>query len=89
MLPLTLSLEEQESRGNYGDERYEKREMQQAVRDKFTQMQGLGAPWKTVDAGRSLDEVAADILAIATDVVASSAEKSLETFQAGLIASDQ
>ena len=89
VLFLTLSLEEQEVRGNYGEERYETRERQAAVRDKFELLQGLGAPWKTVDAGRSLDEVAADILAIATDVVASSAEKSLETFQAGLIASDQ
>ena len=93
VLFLTLSLEEQESRGNYGDERYEKREMQQAVRDKLTQMQGLGAPWKTVDAGRTPDEVAADILSIAQDVVADvatggegGASKPLLDFQPGLVA---
>ena len=93
VLFLTLSLEEQEARGDYGEERYEKREMQQAVREKFMQMQGLGAPWKTVDAGRTMDEVAADILSPAREVVEDvatggegGASKPLLDFKSGLIA---
>lgn len=54
------------ARGGYGEERYEKLELQLKVREAFTkvseQMKENGADWKTIDAGRKIEEVEKDVL---------------------------
>lgn len=56
---LDLSPEEAEKRGAYGEEKYEKKEMQRRVRELFLDLrEGL----RTIDAGKSIDEVAKEVL---------------------------
>lgn len=54
------------ARGGYGEERYEKLELQLKVREAFSkvsdQMKKNGADWKTIDAGRQIEEVEKDVL---------------------------
>lgn len=51
-------------RGGFGEERYEKEEMQKRVRMLFNRLGGeMGEKWETVDAGRTLEDVANDIWA--------------------------
>ena len=65
---LDLSQEEAEKRGGYGGERYETRDMQKRVRERFTQLHqrdvqdyGGVVPWHFVNAARSVDDVHTDI----------------------------
>ncbi|KAJ6625854.1 thymidylate kinase-domain-containing protein [Mycena sp. CBHHK59/15] len=60
---LDISPEKARERGGYGEERYEKEEMQRRVRTVFGEIAGeLGAEkWVTIDSGRDRDEVAADV----------------------------
>jgi dTMP kinase len=49
-------------REGYGEERYEKLEMQARVREVFERIgKEMGEKWVTVDAGRTRDEVGQDI----------------------------
>lgn len=59
---LNLSAEDAEKRGGYGEEKYEKKEMQQRVRKLFLDLEHVrhdeAVDMRVIDAGRSLDEVA-------------------------------
>lgn len=74
ILFLDISEEAAASRGGYGQERYEKREIQDKVRKVFDQVrreeeeQGL-VNWKVVDAGRGVEEVAGDVWGVVREVV--------------------
>ena len=59
---LDVSPEAAKQRGGYGEERYEKEEMQRRVREMFKRIadeasEHDGWKWVTVDAGKSLGEV--------------------------------
>jgi dTMP kinase len=84
VLFLDISREAAEARGGFGQERYETTEIQERVRAAFTKLRlqaaepatdgkapafGAGVPWRVVDAGRSRDEVAADILRLAQETI--------------------
>lgn len=60
---LDILAEDAAKRGGYGEERYEKRDMQDRVRTLFQQMAGSGdgEDLKTVDGGQAEDKVARDI----------------------------
>jgi dTMP kinase len=72
---LSISPEDAASRGGYGDERYENRDMQEKVRTQFRQLmereRGKGRMWVEVEAGkgRTVDEVAAEIERIAEEAI--------------------
>ncbi|MCO5556968.1 hypothetical protein L7F22_010523 [Adiantum nelumboides] len=59
---LDLSVEEASRRGGYGEERYESVSMQSKVREAFAQIRKdmPQGKWVVVDAGKSVDEVAAE-----------------------------
>jgi len=61
VLFLDVSPEVAKSRGGYGDERYEKEDLQRRVRETFKRMREGVDNWIEVDAGKTLDEVTADI----------------------------
>lgn len=62
VLFLSLSAEEQERRGDFGEERYEKREFQAKVREAFDGLkEEYKGRWETVDAGGTMDEVFEDL----------------------------
>lgn len=58
---LSLSPEEAASRGGYGEERYENAPFQTAVLQQFGLLKEGDATWSTIDAGGSIDDVAARI----------------------------
>jgi len=62
---LDISPEAAQLRGGYGEERYEKEELQQKVRQVFAtiaeDVRRSGGRWVTIDAGRDRDEVRGDI----------------------------
>ncbi|KAL1297758.1 hypothetical protein AAFC00_006295 [Neodothiora populina] len=60
---LDISAEDAAKRGGWGDERYEKRELQDRVRRLFTDIRASsdGADFVTINAGQSLDEVESEI----------------------------
>mmetsp|Transcript_7343 Transcript_7343/g.21347 ORF Transcript_7343/g.21347 Transcript_7343/m.21347 type:complete len:228 (+) Transcript_7343:1037-1720(+) len=71
---LDLSQEEAEQRGGYGGERYEKKEMQQRVRQRFSELQGMDEadgqiPWYIVNAAQTIEEVQQEINAIVESTV--------------------
>mmetsp|Transcript_21834 Transcript_21834/g.51513 ORF Transcript_21834/g.51513 Transcript_21834/m.51513 type:complete len:277 (+) Transcript_21834:107-937(+) len=71
---LDLSQEEAEQRGGYGGERYEKRDMQIRVREKFRQLQAVdeeqgNVPWYVVNAAQSIEDVQKEINAIVDKTV--------------------
>ena len=70
---LDLSIEDAMKRGDFGLERYEKKDFQEQVRAKFTALQGVEAghcmQWFTVDARKSKEELQAEIRGIAEAVV--------------------
>ena len=61
---LDLSAAEAAKRGGWGDERYEKRELQDRVRQLFADIRSSpdGEDFITIDAGRSIEEVEQSIL---------------------------
>lgn len=63
VLFLDISAEDAAKRGGYGEERYEKKDMQDRVRTLFRQMaeSGDGEDLKTVNGGQAEDKVARDI----------------------------
>lgn len=60
---LDLAAAEAANRGGYGEERYEKKELQDRVRELFATMRASsdGEDFVTIDAGRSVNEVAAAV----------------------------
>lgn len=75
---LDLTQDEAEKRGGYGGERYEKREMQIRVRERFSELQlqdeqSGQVAWHVVNAARSIEEVQEEINAIV--------EKTIQTIE--------
>ncbi|KAL7441095.1 hypothetical protein ACHAXH_008456 [Discostella pseudostelligera] len=71
---LDLDQEQAESRGGYGGERYEKKELQIRVRQRFAELQAIDekqgrVPWHVVDAAQSIEEVKEQIAKIVTDTI--------------------
>mmetsp|Transcript_24981 Transcript_24981/g.54878 ORF Transcript_24981/g.54878 Transcript_24981/m.54878 type:complete len:227 (-) Transcript_24981:371-1051(-) len=71
---LDLSQEEAEQRGGYGGERYEKKEMQQRVRQRFSELQYKDEqdgriPWYVVNAAQSIEDVQMEINTIVNKTV--------------------
>ncbi|KAJ7773263.1 thymidylate kinase [Mycena metata] len=60
---LDISPEKARERGGYGEERYEKEELQRKVRAIFSKIseEFSAEKWVTIDAGRSHEDVAADV----------------------------
>lgn len=56
---LDISIKDAESRGQYGEERYEKAEFQQRVADIYKQLRS--DDWKVVDAMRDMNEIHMEI----------------------------
>lgn len=66
---LDLTQDEAELRGGYGGERYEKRDLQIRVRQRFAELQALdeangSVPWHIIDASKTIEEVQADIWSV-------------------------
>lgn len=71
---LDLDQDEAEKRGGYGGERYEKRELQIRVRQRFAELQSLDeksgrVPWHVVDASKSIEEVHQELISIVTNTI--------------------
>mmetsp|Transcript_6665 Transcript_6665/g.9412 ORF Transcript_6665/g.9412 Transcript_6665/m.9412 type:complete len:254 (+) Transcript_6665:97-858(+) len=63
---LDLSQDDAEKRGGYGGERYEKRDMQIRVRERFDELKNIDevegrVPWHIVNAAQSIEDVQNDI----------------------------
>lgn len=79
VLYLQISIEEAAKRGGFGEERYEKVELQQKVKEKFDAMRD--DTWHTVDANQPMENVQAAVAAhAATAVDACRAGKPLRYF---------
>ncbi|GAM83934.1 hypothetical protein ANO11243_019240 [Dothideomycetidae sp. 11243] len=67
---LELSATEAAQRGGWGEERYEKKELQDRVRELFGQMKASpdGEDFVTIDAGRTIDQVQVSIWEAVQDV---------------------
>ncbi|KAK0488512.1 thymidylate kinase-domain-containing protein [Armillaria novae-zelandiae] len=64
VLFLDITPEKARERGGYGNERYEKEEMQRKVREQYKRIESENVvQWATIDAGREREQVAADIWA--------------------------
>lgn len=71
---LDLTQEQAEQRGGYGNERYEKREMQIRVRQRFSQLQAHDerdgkVPWHIVNAAQTVEQVQQDINKIVEETI--------------------
>ncbi|KAI7903531.1 putative thymidylate kinase [Cokeromyces recurvatus] len=62
VLFLDLDINEAEKRGGFGEERYEKRELQIKVREEFMKLKDES--WKLINAGQSKEKVEQDIWAV-------------------------
>ena len=76
-LAAAAGAEAVEGRAGWGEERYERREMQEAVRSCFEELWGRvrGIRVERVDAGRGIEEVEAEIWRSVEEVVAGSARE--------------
>ncbi|KAK0238408.1 thymidylate kinase-domain-containing protein [Armillaria nabsnona] len=64
VLFLDITPEKARERGGYGNERYEKEEMQRRVREQYKRIESENiVQWATIDAGREKEQIAADIWA--------------------------
>jgi dTMP kinase len=67
---LDLPVADAAQRGDFGMERYEKREMQEKVRQGFTRlMEGDRVPWHVLDATKSIAELHEEIRDIASKTI--------------------
>lgn len=69
----------------YGDERYETRDVQQRVRERFHELSVLddGVPWKFVNAAQTMDQVENEIWNIAQEISATVAPEARKLWQTG------
>ena len=71
---LDLSIEDAMKRGDFGLERYEKKEFQETVRSKFIALQRLSdkesLPLYTIDARKSKDELQSEIRVLVDSIIA-------------------
>ncbi|KAI8056325.1 thymidylate kinase-like protein [Gilbertella persicaria] len=75
VLFLDLNIDEAEKRGGFGQERYEKRELQVKVRKEFFKLKDN--TWKLIDASQSKEQVEQDIW----DIVQAFDKKDLRTLE--------
>lgn len=71
---LDLSPEESETRGGYGGERYEKRDLQRRVRQRFAELQAMDekeqtVPWHVINAAQTIEQVQSEINVIVHDTI--------------------
>lgn len=70
---LDLDPEEAENRGGYGNEKYEKKVMQERVRELFLGLRSIGeeeaVDMKVIEAGHPIEKVAGKILSEAMDTL--------------------
>jgi dTMP kinase len=69
---LELPIEDATQRGDFGNERYEEKNFQKSVRERFDSLQKADEkliPWFTLDARRTIDELHEEIKSIASDVM--------------------
>ena len=81
---LSLSSEIAAQRGGYGEERYEKEEIQRKVRGIFTKMQDDSrdaGDWQVVDAGSDVDEVSRRIWEVVEPILENVKDKELRSIQ--------
>jgi len=72
---LNLSIEESKKRGNFGEERYENEDFQQAVLGHFL---ALKSPdWRVLDATKSVEDLSTEIIDIAKSTIAFAESKPL------------
>uniref|UniRef100_A0A6U3TMZ0 Thymidylate kinase n=1 Tax=Ditylum brightwellii TaxID=49249 RepID=A0A6U3TMZ0_9STRA len=74
VLFLDLDQDEAEKRGGYGGERYEKRDLQLRVRERFSTLQSADekdarVPWHIIDASKSIEDVQANIWSVVSDTL--------------------
>lgn len=90
VLFLDISSEDAAKRGQYGEERYEKKEIQDRVRAAFDRLRlqaaqepaqttdtdadagssfGAGVPWRVVNAGQTVEQVHAELVAAAQETI--------------------
>ena len=84
VLFLNISSEDAAKRGSFGEERYEKKEIQDRVRGVFEELRaqstgsgadddrrafGQGVAWKVVDAGQSMEAVHAELMQAAQQTI--------------------
>jgi dTMP kinase len=81
---LSLGSEVAAQRGGYGEERYEKEEIQRRVREVFTKLQRDerdAGDWHVVDAGADVDEVARRIWDVVEPVIETVGNKQIRSIQ--------
>ncbi len=78
VLFMTLTPEQAEARGGFGAERYETTAHQAAVRSLFKELHDPSY-WRTIDAGRPVEKVAADVTLTAWNTIASAQNKPLDS----------
>ena len=84
MVFLSLSSEIAAQRGGYGEERYEKEEIQRKVRDIFTKMQDDprdAGDWHVVDAGSDVEEVSKRIWEVVEPLLGNAKDTELRSIQ--------
>merc|ERR1719265_559145 len=79
---LHLSPEVGKTRANFGDERYENKEMQTRVREEFQRAElHAGVNWNSIDASRDIEDISAEIGTTVDDIVASDRENVYRALQ--------
>lgn len=84
MVFLSLSSEIAAQRGGYGEERYEKEEIQRRVREIFTKLQGDArdaGDWHVVDAGCDVEEVSNRIWEVVNPILERVGENEVRSIQ--------
>lgn len=82
MIFLSLSSEEAARRGGFGEERYEKEEMQLKVRELFVRLQAEErdrGDWRVVDASGDVDQVGERIWEVVARVLESVGDKEIRS----------
>lgn len=88
VLYMTLSGEEAAKRGGFGQERYEKADFQNAVRQQFLSVKSAmsgcaGSRWCDIDASGSVEEVSGRIRAVTSEVTGKVAQEPVRTLWEG------
>ena len=81
VLFLEVPVEVAESRGEYGEERYEKREFQAKVRTAFEGLKARFPDWQIVDGQPAPPEVHAKVAALAEEAIANAAGAPIGTLK--------
>ena len=81
VLFLEVPVEVAESRGDYGEERYEKREFQAKVRTAFEGLKARFPDWQIVDGQPAPPEVHAKVAGLAEEAIASAARAPIGTLK--------